>query len=208
MFLSPKIVLNGYYKGIFPMADSIDDPYIYWVDPKERGIIFLDNFRFSASLKKFVKKKPYTVKVNKNFHEVIKFCSNNSRRETSWINKQIIENYIHLHEIGKAKSIECYFENNLVGGLYGIIMGKFFCGESMFSLKKNSSKVALVHLAAYLKQGGFKFIDTHGQSAGSNLVYKLQGTTYSGSATAYINRRHYDSGLRGQSRITLTEIAP
>tara|TARA_B100001029_G_C14965325_1_gene396961 strand:- start:359 stop:979 length:621 start_codon:yes stop_codon:yes gene_type:complete len=160
MFLSPKIVLNGYYKGIFPMADSIDDPYIYWVDPKERGIIFLNNFRFSASLKKFVKKKPYTVKVNKNFHEVIKFCSNNSRRETSWINKQIIENYIHLHEIGKAKSIECYFENNLVGGLYGIIMGKFFCGESMFSLKKNSSKVALVHLAAYLKQGGFKFIDT------------------------------------------------
>ena len=173
MFLSPKIVLNGYYKGIFPMADSIDDPYIYWVDPKERGIIFLDNFRFSASLKKFVKKKPYTVKVNKNFHEVIKFCSNNSRRETSWINKQIIENYIHLHEIGKAKSIECYFENNLVGGLYGIIMGKFFCGESMFSLKKNSSKVALVHLAAYLKQGGFKFIDT--QFFSNHLELKRQG---------------------------------
>ena len=160
MFLSPKIVLNAYYKGIFPMADSIDDPYIYWVDPKERWIIFLDHFRFSASLKKFVKKNLYTVKVNKNFHKVIKFCSNNSKRETSWINKQIIENYIHLHEIGKAKSIECYLENNLVGGLYGIIMGKFFCGESMFSIKKNSSKVALVYLAAYLKQGGFKFIDT------------------------------------------------
>ena len=160
MFLSPKIVLNAYYKGIFPMSDSIDDPYIYWVDPKERGIIFLDHFRFSASLKKFVKKNLYTVKVNKNFHKVIKFCSNNSKRETSWINKQIIENYIHLHKIGKAKSIECYLENNLVGGLYGIIMGKFFCGESMFSIKKNSSKVALVYLAAYLKQGGFKFIDT------------------------------------------------
>ncbi len=160
MFLSPKIVLNAYYKGIFPMSDSIDDPYIYWVDPKERGIIFLDHFRFSASLKKFVKKNIYTFKVNKNFHKVIKFCSNNSKRETSWINKQIIENYIHLHKIGKAKSIECYLENNLVGGLYGIIMGKFFCGESMFSIKKNSSKVALVYLAAYLKQGGFKFIDT------------------------------------------------
>jgi leucyl/phenylalanyl-tRNA--protein transferase len=160
MFLSPEIVINAYYKGIFPMADSVDDPFVYWVDPPERGIIELNKFRFSASLKKFIKRKIYTVKVDNNFEKVIEYCSRNLNRESSWINKQIMENYISLNEIGKAKSVECYSKNKLVGGLYGVLMGNFFCGESMFSLQKNSSKVALVYLAAYLKEGGFKYIDT------------------------------------------------
>ena len=160
MFLSPEIVINAYYKGLFPMADSINDPYIYWVDPNERGIIKISDFRFSNSLRKSLKKNYLEVKINQNFAEVISCCSKNINRKTSWINNQIIENYIYLNKIGKAVSVESYKNNKLIGGLYGLILGKIFCGESMFSIEKNASKVSLVYLAAYLKQGGFSYIDT------------------------------------------------
>ena len=160
MFLSPKIILDGYNKGLFPMADSFYDPFVYWVDPKERGIIKLNEFKISRSLKKELKKNHFKIKVNQNFEKTINLCAKNLNRKSTWINNQIIENYIKLFEIGVAKSIECFENDKLIGGLYGLIVGKIFCGESMFSIKKNSSKVALVYLAAYLKQGGFKFIDT------------------------------------------------
>ena len=160
MFLSPEILISQYKKGIFPMSDSTNDPYIYWVDPEERGLIKLDDFKFSNSLKKLIKKNAYSIEVNKNFKKVINFCAKNKSRESSWINNQIIENYYKLFIIGKAKSIECYEGNNLVGGLYGVSVGRIFCGESMFSLKKNTSKISLVYLVAFLKEGGYKFIDT------------------------------------------------
>ena len=160
MFLSTDLVLKAYEKGLFPMSDSNYDPYIYWVEPKERGIIDLNEFKISKSLWKVLKKKKYKIKINTRFEEVINLCAKNKYRKTSWINEQIIHNYIKLHQLGFAKSVECFSNNSLVGGLYGIILGKIFCGESMFSLEKNASKVALTHLAALLKQGGFKFIDT------------------------------------------------
>jgi len=160
MFLSPEIVIQAYLKGLFPMSNSSDDPYIYWVDPKERGIIILDDFKYSNSLKKFIKKNIYQIKVNENFEKVIKNCSQNKNRKNSWINKQIVENYTKLFKVGKAKSIECFYKGKMVGGLYGIIIGNIFCGESMFSIRINASKVSLVYLAAFLKEGQFKFIDT------------------------------------------------
>ena len=160
MFLSTDLVLKAYEKGIFPMSDSNFDPYIYWVEPKERGVIDLKEFRVSKSLTKLIKKETHTIEINSNFEKVINLCAKNKKRKNSWINKQIIENYIKLHKLGFAKSIECYFDKSLVGGLYGIIVGGIFCGESMFSIRENASKIALTYLAALLKQGGFKFIDT------------------------------------------------
>ena len=160
MFLSTDLVLKAYEKGIFPMSDSNFDPYIYWVEPKERGVIDLKEFKVSKSLTKLIKKETHTIEINSNFEKVINLCAKNKKRKNSWINKQIIENYIKLHKLGFAKSIECYFDKSLVGGLYGIIVGGIFCGESMFSIRENASKIALTYLAALLKQGGFKFIDT------------------------------------------------
>ena len=160
MFLSPEIILEAYSKGIFPMSDSYNDPFIYWVDPKIRGIINLEEFKISKSLRKVLKKENYKIKINKNFEKVINLCAKNPSRNNTWINNQIIINYIKLHKIGKANSVECYFNNELVGGLYGILLGKIFCGESMFSIKKNASKISLAYLAAYLIEGGFEFIDT------------------------------------------------
>ena len=160
MFLSTDLVLKAYEKGIFPMSDSNYDPYIYWVEPKERGVIDLKEFKVSKSLTKLIRKNIHTVEINSNFEKVINLCAKNKKRKNSWINKQIIENYTKLHKLGFAKSIECYFDKSLVGGLYGIIVGGIFCGESMFSIRENASKIALTYLAALLKQGGFKFIDT------------------------------------------------
>ena len=160
MFLSTDLVLKAYEKGLFPMSDSIYDPYIYWVEPKERGIIYLNEFKISKSLSKELKKESFVIKFNSKFKDVINLCAKNKFRDTSWINKQIIDNYIKLHELGYAKSIECFHDNKIIGGLYGIIIGKIFCGESMFSLKKNASKIAMTYLAAALKQAKFKYIDT------------------------------------------------
>ena len=160
MFLSTDLVLKAYEKGIFPMSDSNYDPYIYWVEPKERGVIDLKEFKVSKSLTKLIKRDTHTIEINSNFEKVINLCAKNKKRKNSWINNQIIENYTKLHKLGFAKSIECYFDKSLVGGLYGIIVGGIFCGESMFSIKENASKIALTYLAALLKQGGFKFIDT------------------------------------------------
>ena len=160
MFLSTDLVLKAYEKGIFPMSDSNYDPYIYWVEPKERGVIDLKEFKVSKSLTKLIRKDIHKVEINSNFEKVINLCAKNKKRKKSWINEQIIENYTKLHKLGFAKSIECYFDKSLVGGLYGIIVGRIFCGESMFSIRENASKIALTYLAALLKQGGFKFIDT------------------------------------------------
>ena len=160
MFLSPEILLKAYAKGIFPMSDSFDDPFVYWVDPQIRGIIELNEFKITKSLKKTLKKKNHVVKINTNFKRVIELCAKNINREKTWINKQIISNYIKLFKIGKAKSVECYFNNKLAGGLYGITVGNMFCGESMFSIEKDASKISLAYLAAHLMEGGFEFIDT------------------------------------------------
>ena len=160
MFLSPEILLKAYAKGIFPMSDSLDDPFVYWVDPQIRGIIELNEFKITKSLKKTLKKKKYVIKINTNFERVIELCAKNVNREKTWINKQIITNYIKLFKIGKAKSVECYFNNKLAGGLYGITIGNIFCGESMFSIEKDASKISLAYLAAHLMEGGFEFIDT------------------------------------------------
>ena len=182
MFLSPEILLKAYAKGIFPMSDSFDDPFVYWVDPQIRGIIELNEFKITKSLKKTLKKN-YVIKINTNFERVIELCAKNVNREKTWINKQIISNYIKLFKIGKAKSVECYFSNKLAGGLYGITIGNIFCGESMFSIEKDASKISLAYLAAHLMEGRFKFIDTqfyssHLKQFGTNKLLEVIFTNF------------------------------
>lgn len=161
MFINKSSIIDGYKKGIFPMSESRNDPFIFWVSPELRGIIKLENFYVPRSLKKFINKKKFSISINLNFKEVIEKCASTyEKRESTWINKQIIDSYTQLYEDGLASSVECYYENKLVGGLYGVHIGKFFFGESMFSIKTNASKVSLVFLAAHLIQGGFSIIDT------------------------------------------------
>ena len=165
MFLSPDLVIKGYKNGIFPMAESSKDPYIFWVSPETRGIIMISDFRITKSLKKFIKKKNYKIKINKNFEKIILECARETdKRKDTWINQQIIDCYTNLYKKGIAISVECYDNFDLIGGLYGVSVGKVFFGESMFSKKVNASKVSLVYLAAFLKEGGYNFIDTQFQT--------------------------------------------
>lgn len=159
--LTPALILNAYAVGLFPMAESKETKEIFWVDPNERGIIPLDGFHISKSLKKIVRKKKYRVTFNQNFGDVIRFCAEyyKSRRET-WINQTIIDLYTSLHLMRHAHSIEVYHENILVGGLYGVTLGGVFFGESMFSREANTSKIALVYLVARLRRQKFKILDT------------------------------------------------
>ena len=143
------------------MSESFEDPNIYWINPKKRGVIPLNDFKISKSLKKEIKKKKFKITINKAFKKVIVNCAKKTPgRPTTWINKEIIKLYSNLHKIGHAHSVESWYNNKLVGGLYGVTLGSAFFGESMFSKMSNASKICLVHLIAILKIGGFSLLDT------------------------------------------------
>ncbi len=146
------MLLSAYRIGIFPMADSRDDPEVFWVEPKERAIIPLDEFRCSASLAKVLKREKFTVTCNTAFSEVIAACSApRSPTDGSWISQRIEASYEMLHALGNAHSIECWQDGELVGGLYGVGFDGVFCGESMFSRTADASKVALAWLVAIMR---------------------------------------------------------
>lgn len=153
-------LLKAYTLGYFPMARTRCDEGVVWVLPDERGIILLDRFRAPKRLIRFLKTEPFEVRVNAAFIEVLYACAETSKaRPDTWINDAIIEAYSELHFQGRAHSVECWKDGRLVGGLYGVVMGAAFCGESMFSRETNASKIAMLYLAARLKIGGFHFID-------------------------------------------------
>lgn len=159
--LSPELLLRAYASGVFPMAESHDDPTVYWVEPQERGILPLHQFHVPRSLKKVVRKGVFDVHCDRAFEQVLKLCAERSEgRDQTWINKTIYDAVIELHKMGFAHSVECWRDGKLVGGLYGISLGAAFFGESMFSRESNASKVALVHLVARLRLGGFQLLDT------------------------------------------------
>jgi leucyl/phenylalanyl-tRNA---protein transferase len=158
--ITPQVLLKAYAAGVFPMAESADDPALYWIEPDERGIIPLDGFHVSRSLQKRVKQQSFEIRVDSAFAEVIAACAaETSTRQETWINKRIISLYTQLHKINCAHSVESWQAGKLVGGLYGVKIGAAFFGESMFSRTTDASKVALVHLVARLKFGGFKLLD-------------------------------------------------
>ena len=159
--LTPELLIRAYSVGIFPMSESRNDPSIFWVDPKMRGILPLNDFHISHSLKKTVRRGKFDVSFNTDFHKVIVACAETPRPDRgTWINDQIINAFTELHQIGLAHSVECRLGGNLVGGLYGVSINGLFCGESMFSRATDASKVALVHLVARLKHCQLCLLDT------------------------------------------------
>lgn len=158
--------MKAYASGIFPMADARDDPETFWVEPKARAIIPLDNFRMSRSLRKTIRSDKFRVSTDQAFADVIRICASEAAdRKETWINAEIEEAFNQLHAMGHAHSVECWLRNaetgreDLVGGLYGLAIGGAFCGESMFSRASDASKVALAWLVARLKVGGFPLLD-------------------------------------------------
>ena len=159
--ITPEIVLKAYAAGIFPMAESADDPDVYWIEPSSRGVIPLDKFHIPARLARTVRADIFDVRVDTDFAGVIAGCAEpGPGRQGTWINETIRNLYTALHERGFAHSVECYRAGKLAGGLYGVALGAAFFGESMFSRERDASKVALVHLVARLKAGKFKLLDT------------------------------------------------
>jgi len=153
--ISPEILLNAYAQGVFPMAEEGE---IYWFSPEQRGIIPLDSqFKVRKSLRQSLKKQPYRVTFDEAFREVMLACAD---REETWIDDVILDSYCKLHEMGFAHSVECWDDDGLQGGLYGVALGKVFFGESMFSRKTDASKIALVHWVQFLREHDFVLLDT------------------------------------------------
>ncbi len=157
LLLTPALVLRAYAAGVFPMAESADSDEIFWVDPRRRGIIPLDGFRLSRSLRRRLRREDYAVRVDRAFEAVIEACAD---RPETWINPTIRELYTGLHRMGHAHSVEVWMGGHLAGGLYGVRLGAAFFGESMFSRVPDASKIALAHLVARLRVGGFLLLDT------------------------------------------------
>ena len=154
-------VIEAYKQGMFPMAETYSSKEIYWIEPKKRGVFLFNNIKIPKKFKKFLKKNNFQIAIDNNFEQVINNCAKlNSSRKDTWINSTIKKIYIEMHNSGLAHSVECYLNKELVGGLYGIKIGRIFFGESMFSFVSNASKVTLVHLLERLKIGGFKILDT------------------------------------------------
>lgn len=159
--ITPQVLLKAYAVGIFPMAESADDPGLYWIEPELRGVLPLDGFHIPRRLARTVAQDHFQIRIDTNFDAVIDGCAGpGPGRMKTWINQRIRRLYGELFELGHCHTIETWRDGRLVGGLYGVQIGAAFFGESMFSQERDASKVALVHLVGRLKAGGFKLLDT------------------------------------------------
>ncbi len=160
MEITPQVLLKAYAVGIFPMAESADDPGLYWIEPEARGVIPLDRFHVPRRLARTVAADRFTVRVDHDFDAVIDGCAGNvPNRPKTWINARIKRLYGELFALGHCHTVEAWHDGQIVGGLYGVRLGAAFFGESMFSRQRDASKVALVHLVARLQVGGFRLLD-------------------------------------------------
>ena len=155
--VTPELLLHGYSIGIFPMAEHRDDPEIFWVDPRRRGVFPLDGFHISRSLSRAMRRTRFTITTNTAFNDVVTGCAD---RADTWINAEIFSLYAQLHALGHAHALEVWEDDKLVGGVYGVTLGRAFFGESMFSRRDNASKIALACLVDRLNRGGFTLFDT------------------------------------------------
>ena len=155
--LTPQMLLHAYQAGIFPMAESRDDTELFWVDPKRRGIIPLEDFHISRSLARHMRSSGWVVRKNSNFDAVVSACA---EREDTWISHDIAKLYSSLHDMSHAHSIEIWDGQELVGGVYGVAAGTAFFGESMFSKRRDASKAALAYLTTHLLRCEFTLFDT------------------------------------------------
>lgn len=155
--ITPTLLLRAYANGVFPMAESAGSDEVFWVDPKTRGIMPLDGLHVSRSTKKALRRADFRVTVDQCFEQVVRACAD---RPETWINDEIFELYGTLHRLGYAHSVEVWRDDQLIGGLYGVSLGRAFFGESMFSSATNGSKIAMIWLVARLRVGGFQMLDT------------------------------------------------
>lgn len=161
LVLTPELLLEAYRHGLFPMAYSGESPYVHWICPEMRGQLSITELHIPRRLKQTLRAAPYDIRVDTAFREVMEACAETNRgRPETWINQPIIDTFCTLHEQGHTHSIECWQDNKLVGGVYGLKTGAAFFGESMFSRTRDASKIALVHLTARLWKGGFTLFDT------------------------------------------------
>lgn len=155
--LTPELLLQAYRVGVFPMSEDRNDPDVFWVDPRRRGILPLPGFHTSKSLRKALNSGRFTASLNRDFARVVQGCA---ARDETWISRTILELYLALHHRGHAHSVEVWQDGALAGGVYGVAIGGAFFGESMFSARTNGSKVALAVLTAHLLDHGFTLFDT------------------------------------------------
>jgi leucyl/phenylalanyl-tRNA--protein transferase len=159
--LSPDLLLRAYAAGLFPMAESAEDPDLFWIDPDPRGVLPLDRFHLPRRLRRTLRSSQYEIRIDTAFDAVMRGCAEPTEmRPKTWINEEILRLYGALYEQGYAHSVEAWREGELAGGLYGVALRGVFFGESMFSRSADASKVALVHLVARLVKGGFRLLDT------------------------------------------------
>ncbi len=159
--ISFENIMMAYRNGVFPMAENVNSTDVFWVEPKKRGVIELKELKIGRKLKKLIRINKYEIRIDTDFIGIIEGCANiRAERKDTWINASIMDAYIDLHYKGFAHSIECYSNNILVGGLYGVSMGGVFFGESMFSIAQDASKIALIHLLERLKIGKYYILDT------------------------------------------------
>ncbi len=159
--ITPEILLRAYAVGLFPMAESRDDPTLFWVDPHSRGVLPMEKFHLPKRLRRTLRQGRFEIRCDSDFEATLDGCAESTeRRPDTWINKEIRDLYLALHRMGHAHSVEVWREGRLVGGLYGVALGGAYFGESMFSREPDASKIALAHLVARLRQGGFTLLDT------------------------------------------------
>lgn len=184
--LTPEILLRAYAIGIFPMAEAQDDPHVHWVDPRHRGIMPLDKIHISHSLARQFRRMNCTIRTNSAFEAVLDACAD---RAETWINPAIRQAYLALHSQGHAHSLEVRDATGLAGGVYGVVLGAAFFGESMFSARTGGSKIALACLVHRLKAGGFQLFDTqfltpHLASLGAEEITRAEYQRRLGKAIA------------------------
>src|SRR5581483_7867222 len=188
--ITPEVLLKAYACGIFPMAESADDPALYWIEPERRGVIPLDRFHVPDRLARTVRSDRFAVAVDRDFDGVIEGCARPALgRSRTWINTRIRNLYRRLYERGDCHTVEVYEGGELVGGLYGVSLGRAFFGESMFHTARDASKVALVHLVARLKAGQYGLLDTqfvteHLKSFGATEISRRRYTALLDKALA------------------------
>jgi leucyl/phenylalanyl-tRNA--protein transferase len=159
--ITPQVLLKAYSCGIFPMAESADDPALYWIEPQHRGVMPLDAVNVPSRLARTIRNTPYVVRVDTDFLGVIEGCAGQrAGRQSTWINDRIRSLYGELFALGHCHTVEVWDGTRLVGGLYGVALKGAFFGESMFSHERDASKIALVHLAARLIHGRYNLLDT------------------------------------------------
>jgi len=159
--ITPQVLLKAYTCGIFPMAESADDPALYWIEPQQRGILPLDRVHVPKRLARTIRQGIFEVRIDTDFEGVLDGCAaSRAGRRTTWINRKIRALYRDLYDAGYCHTVEAWSGGRLVGGLYGVALHGAYFGESMFSVERDASKVALVYLCARLIRGGFLLLDT------------------------------------------------